>query len=164
MSNNIKIIVGVIVLVIIVALVVIQTSIMPSSENESVTSTPVVTQEIPVTSRMPIDVPDQPVSENILVKNVTMPDDGYVVIHALSVDNQMSGAIGNSDFLTKGSHSTIRITLYGKGGVAYKAKSGDRFIAALYKDNGDQKYGKGDLDVRLKDSKGVNIIQEFKFL
>ena len=165
MSNNAKIIIGVIVLLIIIVLVVIQTSVTPSPVGyESATPTPSVTQNAPVASREPIDVPDQPASGNILVRSVTMPADGYIVIHALSSDSSMSGAIGNSDFLTKGVHATIRITLYGKGGVAYKVNAGDRFIAALYKDDGDKQYGKGDLAVPLKDSTGANIVQQFKAL
>jgi hypothetical protein len=165
MSNNTKIIIGVIVLFLVTILIFIQTSVTSTPvAYESVTSLPSpMTSHVPA-PRGPIDVPDQPATGDILIKSVTMPADGYVIIHALLAQNQMSGVIGNSAFLPQGVHTTLRITLYGKGGSAYSVKPGDQFVAVLYKDNGDKKYGEGDLSVRMKDLKGGDITQQFKAL
>ena len=109
-------------------------------------------------------VDDQPATTNILVKEVNMPEDGYIGIHALSKENLTSGVIGNSEFLPKGDRKFVRIQLYSPNGKIYSMKPGDQFILMLYKDNGDKKWGKKDASVPIKDSEGVMISRQFKVL
>lgn len=121
-------------------------------------SPPVTVSLAPFPSTAIIFVDDQPVTENILIKEVNMPEDGYIGIHALSKDNLWGPVIGNSEFLTKGSHKFVRIQLYRH----YSMKPGDQFMVVLYKDNGDKTWGRADTSI--KDSEGVIISKEFKML
>jgi hypothetical protein len=157
---------SIILVIVLVILAGISLFVMNMSQvTKSSNNTPPPQSEPLASAAMSITVDDQVIQGELVIREVAMPENGYAVIHAVSKEEYVSGAIGNSLLLTKGMHTNIPIRLYGKDGVPYtNVKADDRFVVMLYKENGDNAYGGEDLLLPIRDEQGNQIAKQFKAL
>jgi hypothetical protein len=98
-----------------------------------------------------VAVTGQQAGASIIVDQVNLADEGFVVIYE-SNNGQLGKVAGSSKLLSPGTKLDLVINVTTKPGTAY--------IAAIHTDNGDGKFN-ATQDAVIKDAQGKNVISVF---
>lgn len=122
------------------------------------------TVEIPETTAS-ITANAQVVSQNeIVVSNVNVEADSWVVVRKVNEDGTFSDIIGISEVLEEGSHSDITIELDNTDATDVTLEDGDSLVVMLHEDDGDGVFeyeGTSGADALITDSLGSAINSNF---
>jgi len=114
------------------------------------------TAGVPVTAgSVSVKIDDQDAGDAVFVKSVTIPENGWIVIHEV-VDGHVSNALGAARF-DAGAHTNASVPLL-RSTIA-----GGTYVVVLYADNGNRTF-ELNADLPLVDESGNALIQEFAAL